>query len=445
MNFDLVVLGGGVGGYAGAIRAAKRGLNVALVEERDLGGTCLNRGCIPVKTLLHSAEVFAQSSEFDELGILADNVSYDEEKIYARKNAIATKLRDGVCSLLKGNKVACYQGRGTIVDAHTILVGENTLQTKYILLATGSTPATLKISGIENALNSDEILEKPLDAKRITIIGGGVIGVEFASYFSSLCREVTIVEVAPRILPMMSRDISFHLSSVLKKSGVKILASAKVTKIHFDKSVVVETEKGESVLDADAVIVAIGRKCNLSNIGLENAGVEFDRFVKVNNKMQTNIENIFACGDIVGREQLAHFASASAIVAVENILGDAPSIDLSVVPSCVYTNPQIAVVGKVELYEGFKQGKFMMGANGKSLIQGSNRGFVKVVTDENDVVVGAEVFAVNGTEIIGELALAVQKKMKITELTKVIRAHPTIMEAVGEASEDIFGLATHKL
>ncbi|HKL94473.1 MAG TPA: FAD-dependent oxidoreductase, partial [Clostridia bacterium] len=246
-------------------------------------------------------------------------------------------------------------------------------------------------------------------------------------------------------LPMMSRDISVQLSSVLKKKGVKILTSYKVKEIRADHSVVADSLKGEIAVDADAVIIAIGRKCNLKEIGLENANVNFDRFVKVDDNMRTSVENIFACGDIVGRAQLAHFASASAQVAVDSMLGEKASIDLSVVPSCVYTNPQIALVGKTELEQGYKQGKFMMGANGKSLIQGSNRGYVKVVADENNVICGAEIFAINGTEIIGELALAVQKKMKVEEVAKVIHAHPTIMEAVGEAYEDIFGLATHKM
>ena len=449
MKYDLVVIGGGPGGYTGAIRAAKLGMKTALVEERDLGGTCLNRGCIPTKALLHSGEVYASRNEWAELGINAENVTLDEDAIYRRKNSIVENLRNGVKSLVKANQIDLYETHGTICGEHTVKAGDEVLETEYILIATGSVPvgsdpARRPIPGMQYALNSDQILAEKVEGQEIAVIGAGVIGVEFTDYLSNVGRSVTLIEPMERIIPMMNKDTSVQLASILKRKGVKIITGAKVNEILPDHTVKYSTAKGDSEQKFDNVIVSIGRAANFANLGLGSVGISAGRRIEVDDNMYTGVAGIYACGDAVGRIQLAHFAAASAITAVESMLGKPHSMDLNVVPSCIYTQPEIAFVGKKEdEVENAKVGKFLMAANGKSQIEGVGRGFVKVVADENDIVVGAELFCVRGTDIIGELALAISRKMKLHEVASVIHPHPTVMEAVGESYEDIEGLATH--
>lgn len=447
MDFELIVLGGGPGGYTGAIRAAKLGKKVALIEKDSLGGTCLNRGCIPTKALLHSAETFSAKSEWEELGIFAENVTLDETKIYERKQKIVSTLRDGVKSLVKANGIELIEGEGKLVDEHTVTVGDRKVTADYILLATGSVPSAgskeRPLIGVEYTLNSDDVLSSPVSGENITIIGAGVIALEFATYYAAIGKNVTLLAPGERIIKMMSKDASVQLSAVLKKQGVKIVTGVKVKSVGSDHTVYYATEKGEASVAGDAVITAIGRK-PVVEIGLENVGITVEKFVNVDDNMYTGVAGIYACGDITGKMQLAHFAAASAITAVESMFGLPHSMDLSVCPSCIYTSPELASVGKKETdIENAKVGKFLMGANGKSLIEGVNRGYVKVVADENDTVVGAEIFSVRGTDIMGELALAIAKGLKVSEVAAVIHPHPTVMESIGESLEDIHGLATH--
>ena len=448
MKYDLVVIGGGPGGYVGAIRAAKLGMKTALIEERELGGTCLNRGCIPTKALLHSGEVYASRENWAELGINAKEISFDEEAAYRRKEAIVENLRNGVKTLVKVNKIDLYEAHGTIIDEHTVDAGER-LETQYILIATGSipigsNPAMRPIKGMRYALNSDDILNKKVEGNKIAVVGAGVIGVEFCDYLSNTGREVTLIEPMDRIIPMTGKETGIQLASILKKKGVKIITGAKVNEIAPDFTVKYSTAKGDFEEKYDNVIVSIGRTANLSSLGLEKVGISADRRIEVDENMYTGVAGIYACGDVIGRIQLAHYASATAITAVESMLKKPHSIDLSTVPSCIYTRPEIASVGKKESeVENAKVGKFLMAANGKSQIEGVGRGFIKVIADENDRVVGAELFCVRATDIIGELALAVSRGLKLSEVSSVIHPHPTVMEGVSEAYEDIEGLATH--
>lgn len=447
MDFELIVLGGGPGGYTGAIRAAKLGKKVALIEKDSLGGTCLNRGCIPTKALLHSAETYSAKAEWAELGIFAENVTLDENKIYERKQKIVSTLRDGVKSLVKANGIELIEGEGKLVDEHTVRVGDRDVTADYILLATGSVPSAgskeRPLIGVEYTLNSDDVLAAPVSGDNITIIGAGVIALEFATYYAAIGKNVTLLAPGERIIKMMSKDASVQLSAVLKKQGVKIVTGVKVKSVGSDHTVYYATEKGEASVAGDAVVTAIGRK-PVVDIGLENVGITVEKFVNVDDNMYTGVAGIYACGDITGKMQLAHFAAASAITAVESMFGVEHSMDLSVCPSCIYTSPELASVGKKETdIENAKVGKFLMGANGKSLIEGVNRGYIKVIADQNDVVVGAEIFSVRGTDIMGELSLAISKGLKVCEVASVIHPHPTVMEAVGESLEDIHGLATH--
>ena len=449
MKYDVIVIGGGPGGYTGAIRAAKLGMRTALIEEREVGGTCLNRGCIPTKALLHSGELFASRSAWQECGVGAENVTFDEEAAYKRKEAIVENLRNGVLSLVKANKIDFYPAHGKILGEHSVLAGDETLETDFILIATGSVPAGADparriIAGMQYAKNSDDVLSRPVEGQKIAIIGAGVIGIEFCDYLSNIGKEITLIEPMERILPMMSKETSLQLASILKRKGVKMNLGAKVEEILPDQTVRYATAKGEVEEKFDSVIVAIGRSANFKDLGLENIGLTAGKRIEVDDNMYTGVAGVYACGDAVGRIQLAHYAAASAITAVESMLKRGHSTDLSLVPSCIYTRPEIASVGKREEdVPNAKVGKFLMGANGKSQIEGLARGFVKVIADENGVLVGAELFCVRATDMIGELALAIEKKLTFEETAAVIHPHPTVMESVGEAYEDIEGLATH--
>ena len=449
MKYDLIVIGGGPGGYVGAIRAAKLGMKTALIEERELGGTCLNRGCIPTKALLHSGEVYSSREEWADLGISAENVTLDEDAVYRRKDAVVENLRNGVKTLVKANKIDLYEAHGTITGEHTVKAGDEELETEFILIATGSVPVgsiptRRPIEGMQYALNSDQVLAGRVEGQEIAVIGAGVIGVEFTDYLSNVGRSVTLIEPMERILPMTSKDMGVQLASVLKRKGVKVITGAKVNEILPDHTVRYSTAKGDFEQKFDNVIVSIGRMANISDIGLENVGIPAGKRIEVDDNMYTGVAKIYACGDAIGRIQLAHFASASAITAVESMLGKPHSMDIGVVPSCIYSQPEIACVGKKESeVENAKVGKFLMAANGKAQIESSARGFIRVVADENDKVVGAELFCVRATDMIGELALAISRGLKIDEVASVIHPHPTVMESVGEAFEDIEGLATH--
>jgi dihydrolipoamide dehydrogenase len=389
---------------------------------------------------LHSAEIYHGTKAYDELGVKVTGVEYDEPAVYQRKDKVVSTLRDGIRALVKAGKIDLYEGSASFEDGTHVCVNGQVLEGEHILVATGSSPATLPIKGIEKALTSDDVLASPVDGHKIVIIGGGVIGMEFASYFSATRKEVVVVEAMDKILPSLSKEISVQLGAYMKKNGVTIMASSKVTEIGHG---FVKVDKGgvESVVDCDKVIVAIGRKANICGLHLEKAGVEHDRFIKVDSSFKTSADNVYAVGDVVGGVQLAHYASASAITAVENMLGLPCSVDLSVVPSCVYTTPEIAVVGAST---GAKTGKFLLGANGRALINGLDRGYVKIVADENDVVIGGELFGGGVTEMVGEVALAIRNKLTIGQVAGTIHPHPTVYESVAEACEDVVGLSTHK-
>ncbi len=446
--YDLIVIGGGPGGYTGAIRAAKSGMRVALIEKDKVGGTCLNRGCIPTKALLRAAELYDSRTEWENLGVTAGEVAFDESKAYANKDNIVSTLNNGVLSLVKANKIDFYEGEGRLEGEHTVSVNGQTLEGKFILLATGSVPAGYNpkrpVEGIEKAYNSDSVLANPISADEIIIIGAGVIAIEFAYYYSSIGKRVTVLAPKDRILTMAGKDTASQLGVILKKKGVKIITNAQPKRVD-ETSVTYEAGGKEETVTADAVIAAVGRNA-VTDIGLENVGLTAEKFVRVDENMYTGVAGIYACGDLIGKIMLAHYAAASAITAVESMLGKAHSMELGVCPSCIYTLPEIAMVGaKEEDDPSYKSTKFLMGGNGKALIEGCAKGFIKLVTDADDVVVGAELFCIHATDMVGELALAISKKMKASEAAAVIHPHPTVMEAMGECLEEVHGMATHAM
>ena len=354
MQYDLIVIGGGPGGYVAAIRASQLGMKTALVEKRELGGTCLNRGCVPTKTLMHTANMYREAGEIETLGLHFGERSYDFAQIHERKNTVTAQLRDGIAQLLKANQVDVYQAAGQIVDAHTVQAGDDALTAQYILIAAGSVPAVPPISGADlpGVVTSDAMLEaQGVDCDNLLIIGGGVIGVEMASIYASLGKQVTIVEAAERILPPLDREISQNLSMILKKRGVEIYTSALVSAISQTENGLAchfTDKKGEQTKEADVVLISVGRRPCTAGLFAEGFAVDLIErgFIAVDDKFATSVPNIYAVGDVIGRIQLAHAAEAQGIAAVEYMSGmNEATVNYDLVPSCVYTTPEIASVG----------------------------------------------------------------------------------------------------
>ena len=457
--FDLIVIGAGPGGYVSAIKAAKLGLHTAVVEYREAGGTCLNRGCIPTKAMIHAAELYRQTKEGQRFGIYAENVRYDYNKILEYKEETSASLRNGVEQLFKANGVTKIKGKAQILTNQSVLVkneeGESVYQTKNILVATGSKPFLPPIPGMElsGIMTSDEMFQLDHAPDELVIIGGGVIGVEFATVFSSLGCKVTIIEALPRLLANLDKDFSQNLKLILKKRGVDIHTGASVQKISKDGEdfTVTFTEKENEVnVKTKYLLSAVGRAANTDELFAEGISVNMERGkIIVDEKFCTSMEHVYAIGDVIKGIQLAHVASAQGICAVEGIAGLEPTIDLNIVPSCVYTDPEIASIGITE--EEAKEkglhvevGKFMMSANGKSLISKEERGFIKIVVDkESKVVLGAQMMCARATDMIGEFGTIIENKLTVSDVLKVMRAHPTYNEGVGEAFEELEGGAIH--
>ncbi|MGF0033180.1 dihydrolipoyl dehydrogenase [Bariatricus sp. SGI.154] len=458
-KFDIIIIGAGPGGYVAAIKAAKLGFATAIVEDRRVGGTCLNRGCIPAKAMVHASSLYREIQEAERFGVSASDVRYDYEKIIAYKEATTEKLCQGVEQLLKANGVTFLAGKGTLEQNKevTVVSGEekHTYGADKIILAAGSKPLVLPIPGLDlpGVLTSDELFQLKEVPDSLVIIGGGVISVEFATVFAALGCKVTIVEAMPRLVPNMDKEISQNLKMILKKRGIDIHTSAAVQGVQQDGEqytcTFIEKEK-EVKASAQYVLCAVGRCPNTD--GLFGEGVEpvMERGrLGVDEDFKTSMEDVYAIGDLVKGMQLAHLASAQGIYVVEKLAGKTPEIDLSVVPGCVYTDPEIASVGMTEedakaLGRDVKVGKFIMSANGKSLITQEERGFVKVVVcAETDVILGAQMMCARATDMIGEFGTAVANRLTAGQLLKSMRAHPTYNEGVTEALEDAIGEAIH--
>lgn len=459
-EFDLIVIGAGPGGYPAAIRAAQEGLRVALVENRDIGGTCLNRGCIPTKALIHASLLYSEMRDCEAFGLNAENVSYDIEKIYSRKADVVAQLRQGVEFLLDANKVEVIFGLAQVVAGGRVNVengGETAeLTAKNVLIATGSVPVSPPIEGIglPDVLTSDELLQQNgTDYKSLVIIGGGVIGAEFATVFSALGCEVTIIEAMGRILPQMDRELSQNLGMLLKKRGVKIHTDSSVSCIEKDGGKLLctfEAKGKQQSVSAQAVLCATGRRPNIEGLFAEGVAAEYDRGLVVNERFETSIKGVYAIGDVIkGSVQLAHAATAQGLFAVECMAGKKPETDLDVVPSCVYTNPEIACVGITEAEAkergiNVKIGKYSMAGNGRSVIEMQERGFIKLVFEaESERLLGAQLMCARATDIVSELAAAIAGGLTAGRLASVIRPHPTFAEGVTEAAEQALGRAIH--
>lgn len=455
-QYDLIVIGAGPGGYVAAIKAAQMNKKVALIEKEKVGGTCLNQGCVPTKTLLHTANLYRELLQGTEIGLpCSGNVHLNDLNV--RKNAVIDELRHGIERLIKANSIDYIEGIATITSSSTVQVKEDIYVTDKILIATGSSPAMPPIPGIklDGVVTSNELLNHPKDYKSLIIIGGGVIGVELASFYNMIGCQVTIIEAMDRILPTLDREISQNLSMILKKRGVTLITGARVTLIEKKELLCcdVTTKSQQLQLCAEGILVATGRNGNIANLGLENVGVRLERGqILVNDFFETTVKDIYSIGDVIlGSNSLAHAASAQGINAVSMMFGNSSIHDLSSIPACIYTSPEIACVGitsedaKTNGIE-ILQGKAIMSANCKSMIEMVDRGFIKLIFERNTkVILGAQLMCKRATDMIGELTTAIVNKLTSDQLLLGVRPHPTFNEAITAAIEDAFGESIHSM
>jgi dihydrolipoamide dehydrogenase len=460
-NFDVIVLGSGPGGYVTAIRASQLGFKTAVIEKENLGGVCLNWGCIPTKALLKSAQVFEYLKHAEDYGLTVDGFDKDFDAVVKRSRNIADGMSKGVQFLMKKNKIEVIEGFGKLMPGKKVMVTDaDGKETEYsannIIIATGARSKELpslpqdgkKIIGYRKAMTLDK------QPKKMVVVGSGAIGIEFAYFYNSMGTEVTVVEFLPNVVPVEDEDISKQLERSFKKSGIKIMTSSEVTNVDTSGEgvkVTVKTRKGEEIIDADIVLSAVGIKSNIENIGLEEVGIAVDRDkILVNDFYQTNIPGYYAIGDVTPGQALAHVASAEGILCVEKLAGlHVEPLDYGNIPGCTYCTPEIASVGLTEKqakekgYE-LKVGKFPFSASGKAKASGTPDGFVKVIFDAKyGEWLGCHMIGAGVTDMIAEAVVA--RKLETTghEILKAVHPHPTMSEAVMEAVAEAYGEVIH--
>src|SRR6267378_5433625 len=453
-SYDVVIVGGGPGGYVAAIRAAQLGAKTAIIEKDRLGGTCLVRGCIPTKALLQSSELYSLAKGGAAFGLVADNIAFDWAAAQKRKTAVVDQLVKGVEGLLKAGGVTMIRGSGKLAGGGAIDVDGQRLQAKDIIIATGSAVSRIPLKGAELTIDSDAILELKEVPKRLAVIGGGVVGMEFAAMFAALGSKVTVLEMLPQILPMVEADLVTVYAKHLAGLGGEIHTSSKVAEVakvggalqvRFSSG----GEGGGSV-DADQVLLAVGRSPYTEGLGAEAAGVKLERGrVVVDDHLRSTAQGVWAIGDVIGGIMLAHVASYEGICAVENIAGHARVPDYHAAPNCVYTDPEIAHVGlgEKEAKErglDIKIGRFPFAASGRALTLGQSEGFVKVVADaQTSRLLGVHIIGPRATDLIAEATLAIQNGLTLEQLDLTIHAHPTLPESLMEAALAAQGRAIH--
>jgi dihydrolipoamide dehydrogenase len=459
-KINLAIIGGGPGGYVAALRAASLGATVTLIEADELGGTCLNRGCIPSKILLHATELYDQARTAAEFGILVDNPRCDLPAMVKNMDKIVAQLRKGIELLFKGRGVTWIKGTGKLLSPRQISVqttaGEQIIEANKIIIATGSIVARPPIPGgdLPGVITSDEILWLERVPESLVVIGGGAIGLEFGLRAAVLGSKVTIIEMLPQILPSEDAEVAAEIARVFRRRGVEIHTSARVENIaSVDGKMQVQLSAGDKsqTVVGELVLMAAGRIPNTQGLGLEGIGLEMDRrLIKVNSRLETSLPGIYAIGDVVAGPMLAHKASAEGKIAAENACGGKLEMDYRAIPACVYTNPGTASVGLNEAQaiaagKKVKVGKFLFRALGKALTIGERTGFVKLVAEaDSGVLLGAQMVGPYVPEIIAECTLAVRLGLPAKDIAETIHAHPTLPEATEEAAEDIYGLAIHK-
>lgn len=458
LKVEIAVLGGGPAGYVAAIRAAQMGASVILIEKKDLGGVCMNIGCIPTKALLQSARTVTDIKKAKEFGISCHLDCVDWSAAVERKNRVVKNLNIGLSSLLQGKGVQVINGTGAIRSQHEIVVETGSeiivVQCEKMILATGSSPLIPPLPGVrsEGVITSTEALSLSSLPESMVIIGAGVIGLEFASIFAASGVKITLLEALEHPLPDVDAEAVGELVKSIKRQGITLKAGAKVISIEKSEgklSVTYIINEKEKAATGEYVLVAVGRKMNTEAfralpIQMVNGAVQVDQY------METSVKDIYAAGDIVGGKLLAHLAYAQGRAAAENALGERHTVNNQAIPSCIYTAPELACVGVTEaeaLAAGIpvKTGRFSMRQNGRALTLGEREGFVKIILDQDNVVIGAHILGAGASELISELTLAISARVKADILADMIHPHPTLSEAVWEASMDAIGRPIHKL
>ena len=454
MDYDIVVIGAGPGGYVAAIAAAKRQKRVCIIERAKEGGTCLNEGCIPTKTLIKTirlADEIRKADDFGICGIDASKINVDIEKLQTRKKAVISRLVGGVKALLKGNGIETIYGSASFKDKNTVVVDGKEITSEYFIIATGSNvfmPPFIPIEGKSCVITSREALDILTVPKKIGIIGGGVIGIEFAFILSKLGAEVLVFELMEQILPMVDEEVSAMARKRLEKTGIKFFTGAKVQAVR-DNTVCFEYGGEPLAENVDQVLMAVGRVPNTDGLNAEVLGLEiYKGAIKTDETLRTSVGNIYAIGDVNGVSMLAHTASHEGIVSVNNICGHPERIDYSHIPSCIYLEPEIACIGLTEAQaretHEVRVGRFPLAGNGKALVEGETEGVVKVVLDAaTDEILGVHIYGIHATDLIGEISTAMTAEATAIEVINAIHPHPTVSECIPEAFMGAFGRAIH--
>ena len=437
---SVLVLGGGPGGYVAAIRAAQLGAKVTLVERDKIGGTCLNRGCMPTKALLHSAEVYELATHSENIGIIGRDVAVDWAKVQANRQSVSDRLTGGVAALMRANKISVVNGDAVFTGDKTVSVGGKTLTAGKVIIATGSHPITPPIPGVKDSkacIDSTGALTLDHVPESMLVIGGGVIGIELGSVYQRFGTKVTVVEMLPKLLPLMDAELTGMVQAQLEAAGMEILTGSSVVSVADTASgadVKVKTPAGE-------VLVSVGRAPNTEGLGLEKAGIAVENgYIKTNEKLETNVPGVYAIGDCNGKLMLAHAAMAMGEAAAENAMGGSSTFNPDASPSCAYVGPEFACVGLTEercaeLGIECKVGRFPTSANGKSLVVGAVNGMIKVVAGAKyGEILGVHILADRATDLIEEAALAIRLEATLDELVDTIHCHPTVSEALREAA-----------
>ena len=454
----VAVIGGGPGGYVAAIKAAMLGADVTVIEKRRVGGTCLNVGCIPTKALLASSSLITSIKEAKDFGISIDgNIEADFESIMGRKNKIVNQLISGIEFLFDKRGIKLVNGFGKLIDKNKIEVKKEdgtieVIEADKIILANGSQPVILPMFPYdgETIITSDEALNLKEVPKSLLIVGGGVIGCEFGQFFKTLGTEVTIVEMFDQLLPLEDKDVAKQLQRQFKKDKIKVMTGIRIEKCEIVDDEVVATLSNGKQVKAEKALLSIGRKPYLDNLGVEDIGITLERGkIVVNENLETNIEGIYAIGDLINTPFLAHVASKEGLIAAQNaVCGNSKTVNYKAVPRCVYTEPEVAGVGKTEKelqQQGitYKVGQFDFRALGKAQAIGHFQGFIKILADQEDKVIGASIVGPHATDLLTELSLAVHLGLTVEQVGDVIHAHPTLSEGIMEALHDVNGECIH--
>ncbi|HBH3576590.1 TPA: dihydrolipoyl dehydrogenase [Clostridioides difficile] len=460
MNTDLIVIGGGPGGYVAAIRGAQLGLSVVIVEKNELGGTCLNTGCIPTKALFKDAQVLNYFNHAEEYGIKVDKYGLDLEKVQKRKKKIIKTLTGGVKGLLKANKVIIEKGEAKLISKDSVEIklcdgSKKTIKGKNILIASGSKSSKPPIKGADlgGVITSKEALEMTTLPKKIVIVGGGVIGIEFAGILNEFGSDVIIVEFLDSIIPMVDKEVASRLTKLLSKRGIKIIVSSKVEEIYkTDEELIVEISKNGEItkLDCTNVLISTGRELDIEGLNLEGLGIRYDKKgIEVDENYCTSMPGVYAIGDVIGGVMLAHVASEEGKVVVERMVGEKTSVDYNLVPNSIFTFPEVSTVGLSEEEVKDKNldyivSKFQFSGNGKALTMNDSEGMVKIIASKDKTTIyGVHIIGPNASDLIHEAVVAMKAMLTVEEVASIMHGHPTLSEAFLEASMGILDKAIH--